>query len=886
MDIRVGPEHGTQTHHIELSDLEGRRLGLILCDAAGRPEPLAISRSGLQTSSLKISEGNPKLSDSEPPFTPVAQEDWSGGFGQEAFERNVTKFLHSYRARTTTPGRATLNGLEHYTTGYRSQNMSLPGSVRWQALLTDSSRQFLGHRFVTGGYTAAHLQVLVKRKGTPPGPLTLSLRANSGGNPGAVLTDATLTVEDFPDVIGKLVDLEIEPEVLGAGTFHLVADAEGDSYNHWLVGVNPEEGDTKESADGTAWVSSAIDLYYRVTDVDAPWWGWFYEYKSALYFLANPDAGGAPRLWMNGDRGAADSNAGNLDKVIDATKAWTVDAFVGATVVLIEGPGSLEPQPWRKVVANTATQLVVDTPWIVQHTTSTSYVILGTDTWRELTGHGLAAPVQDLIVVNDIVYYAMGDETNIRRHREYNNSGTWVETDWADDGSNKAAFLAVVDDAVDGRSIWRVLNATVEASVSEVKAWGTALTFGAAKDAGDQWDKATRIVPYVDPRTSEKIAWVLKQGSIFPFKRFDDGSIKGDKLMLDEMRAVKSPLNGRAALAQGNYLYFSLLHSVERFFNDLLEDHGWSEDRGLPVTHRGPVAQFANYPGKFFAAIDAGEDRTSSILSRTGAGWHPEYEAPRPGQRIRACFVQVIPGGQDRLWFCQGQDLLWLSMPSETHDPLQDPDFEYTWECAITSSRIYVGMQDRVKLYDAVKVSADNLGEDCWIEVDFKYDDEDSDWQPIEGLFDVSPSLELPLVGEDDSVVARWVILRTRLLTTERYKTPVLRGLLAETISRSALRFGHGVSVRLRDDDRDLLDRPDGQGNALDKLNLLDEWANSLSVLRMRTAVRAFDRVKVFIDQPNLTPYLAQNDARRIEGLIAAIPITQVSQRRLEEQER
>lgn len=38
----------------------------------------------------------------------------------------------------------------------------------------------------------------------------------------------------------------------------------------------------------------------------------------------------------------------------------------------------------------------------------TEFVILGTDKWTEITGHGLTAPVTDIQVVEDYVVFAQG----------------------------------------------------------------------------------------------------------------------------------------------------------------------------------------------------------------------------------------------------------------------------------------------------------------------------------------------------------------------------------------------------------------------------------------------------------------------------------------------
>jgi hypothetical protein len=75
--------------------------------------------------------------------------------------------------------------------------------------------------------------------------------------------------------------------------------------------------------------------------------------------------------------------------------------------------------------------------WIVEHTTATEYIIVNSNKWTEVGSHGLTADVTDILVVNNICYFAQGDSVNIRRARWYNNSGTATYEN-ADDGTNKA----------------------------------------------------------------------------------------------------------------------------------------------------------------------------------------------------------------------------------------------------------------------------------------------------------------------------------------------------------------------------------------------------------------------------------------------------------------
>jgi len=885
MPIRCSPDEERPTHHLAITDKEGRQMGLVMCNERGKPSKFGIKRSRLQSTSLKISEGNPKYSDFELPFTPIAQESWDGGRGQEQFEKDVTKFFDSYRMNTRYQSKAFLGGLERLTTGsgLRSQQFNLPGNVRWHSLLT-GARKYLAIRFqANGAWTSRRFDVILKKHGTP-GTFTYRLLADSTGNPGSALYTKTFAATDIPDTLG-VIKSWTDPTgyTLVNGTYYWVevygASTDNDS-NHWRVAVNDAVGTTKESANGSSWAASAVDLYYRLGAMgteDTPYLPFFYEYKGAEYLVYNQQSG-APKLFLNGDRGAADSNSGALGTLVDATKAWATNQWAGCTVWITEGPGSLETVPFRTIVSNTGTALTLDTPWVITHTTTTEYAILGADTWTEITGHGLAQPVRAILVINQVVYYAMGDGTgdpNIRRHREYNNAGTWTASDWADDSTNKATFLTRVNDATNGLTIWRATNTDVKIASAPPVTWGTSLTFTDKGQVGDVEERITAITEYIDPDSGAKVLWVIKTGSVYVRK----GTLM-DKIPLDEMRAVMNPLNGKAVLTHNVYLYFSMLFSVERFFNNVLDDVGPVQGRGLPVARRGPISCMVGYPGRWFASIDAGATGYSSILGNNGSGWHEEYRSTIQGLSITNMRIQVVPGpAPDRLWFNLGPDVYWLPLPTNTIDPTQDALYPYAWEGSLELSRVYVGLQNLKKLFDSIELGADNLVADGqWIEVDYKLDDEANPWLPIAELFETSPNQEEPFSQTED-VRARWIMVRLRLNTSSRLLTPILRLVILNAVSRIPIRYGWAPNVRLRDHDKDLCGEPDDFVLAQDKLDLLDEWAEGLEPLTLSSILTPFHGKRVFLEGPEIAPFERTDDTETLEGWLASVPMNQVQTR-------
>jgi hypothetical protein len=1068
-EITCSPTATRPTHHLVLKTRAGKRLGLILCDSQGQPLKRSINRTPLDTTSLKIYEGNTGYSDFELPFTPITQSDWSGGRGQEWIERDLTRYLDGRGVDPTRPNRTILGPLAHFTSGYRTAERNWPGSVLWQKMIPSSNRAYLARKLAPAtAYINETVELLVRKRGTPHGPLPVKIRGGTTTAPTFDLFSATIALSQLDGELSKRYSqwtgiaaagtnyarnplfasnvtddwqfwqagtgatvvqssakwfYGVRSAELSAGTgdcnvatangvsvpngstvtvsaflystnpgankmgviaydqttpasrtttyltvtsqwtrltatwtnttgsaktvlllcFNnsndsssklfisgaqvelassaspMIAGSLGTGYawtgtgnnststraanscfpmpypsseggvflevsavasdtddDHWQVGVKNASGSTFQSANGTTYSAAGVDLYYAAEDIRPTWNTLYYIYRGQLYRVTN-EASGAPRVWMSGDRGAADSNSGALSTLVDATKTWVVNAWTGAVVVVVGGTGSLEREPWRKVVSNTATALTVDTPWLITHDTTTEYVIVAANTWRELTGHGLTGPVTDIRVVNGIVYMAQGEAIYIRRHREYNNAGTWTETDWAADGTNYATFLQPVDDVTNGKQVWRALQTGKLASrATATSTWGTNLSFGTGIVVGDTDEKFTGLEEYVDPDNDQPILYCHKEGSCWAIK-----SDKPQKLRVPEMASVAAPENGRAHLAHNVFLYFSLLNGVEQFFGTTLADKGPNLDRGMPPGRIGPVVSMFGYPGRFFAAVDAGASGESSLLTSATPAWHEVFTSLSQ-KRAGPVIVQVIPGTTlNRLWFTEGPDAVWLSLGTQL-DPLQDTEYEYTWEGYLQTSRMAAGMMDLFKLYSTVKLISENLAaEQAWIEVDYKLDNEANAWQVLnDKTFTISPSQE----NEIDSwggVTGKWLMLRIRLNTANNLLTPKMQTMVVEAVSRVKTRFGSGITVRLVDNDPDLRGNRDKMTKD-DKLALLDEYADSLDPLEIESILSPWHGLKVFIDSPRLSP-LFDSEKEGTEGVIATIPITQIRARSLVE---
>lgn len=849
MPIRVSPTEPKPTHHVSLEDRKGRKVGLILVDSKGKNRP-AFRRSPVDRTSFKTASGNMTYADFDYPYTPIAQDNWMGGRASLDFERDTTRFLDSYRLRTSKSNKVYLGPQEQYTSGAHLAMMhSVPKSVRFHVLTGTKIR--LAKRFqATSTFTAGHLWVMLKRAGQPAN-VTLRILTDSTGSPGSEVDSVEVAYTRMPDILSEWVVSAVSAAIATGSNYWVEVEASSTdtSEKHWEVAVKGTAGSTKVW-NGTTWESVNFDLYFRLTEGGSDSTIIPFAYQEQQYVVISGSSG-APKIYMNGDRGAADANTGQLNKLIDATKDWPADVLTGAVCMIIGGPGRLEDRPYRVVEGNDNNTLDFSSdPWTLEHTTATEYVVIGADFWQEIGAgapwgtHGLTAPVTDVLVSSQgVVYFCMGDTVNIKRHRQYNNSGTWT-ADWADDGTNKAVFLAY---SAQQQKIWRGQNSDatgiVSVSSSDPKAWASNLDFAAVKAVGSKYVRITRLGVYLDDGWDEAI-WAMKED--IPYIVPSSGNPYPLGAM--EMATVRSLKNGRAVMWFDYKFYFSLMNGLEEYYDGKLRDMGPTVDEGMPPGRQGPVVALLGYPGKFMAVIDAGADGYSSILMYDKGGWHEHYRAPK-GRRIRSVWFQVLPGPTpDRLYFYQGNDLMWLPFPSETLNELDDSAYLFTHEGAIEFSRMHAGMMDTLKLVKSLKLMTENLAKGvCWIEADYRLDSE-TDWTPFPQMFYESPVQE---VGLEDifGLAGKRIMLRLRFYTTDASQTPVLMALVLEAVSRIKVKRLYDLATRVADNDKDLQGEPDDIKAAMEKLALLEEWTDdtALSMLRMRSTDPLYDDRLVFL---------------------------------------
>ena len=806
------------------------------------PNPDALGRSPVSASSLKTTTGNQSYSDLRPPYMVIAQDDFSGGRGNNEFEKDTTRYYDSSGLNTERNTEVILGPREGYGTGIIDDVRNIPGSMHYISLA--GGRQYMAVRKATTAAMPATTKIWlwVRKVGTPTEDLTVNLRSDSAGDISTVLQTATLAESDTPNLLGEIQLLSITSTSLAAATAYWIevyAGSDDTDKNHWEIGVLENAGSTSKSADGITYTSDTVDLYYRLTQDDTDSGGYLFTYQSGFYFMTKPIDGTASRLYLSGARGLATSNAGNLDKVICSTShGLTAAEAIGSVVVIVGGTGSEEEKNYRLITGvPTVAQFSVDEPWLVVHDNTTEWVTVGTNKWKEISvSANISVAVTDVhISTFGYVYFCQGESDVIVRMKEEASGGSWVRT-LADDGANKAVFLDEYNNV--GQKMTRTNGDGKISECAVVTSWTDLITWTTGIQVGDKYDRITGIRPYKDYALADAMV-VFKESGPWLYK---DETV--DVMRTPEMGPVASYKNGRAHAAQGSYLFFSVQNTVWRFFNPDFSDIGMTADEGLPTDRQGPVTGFLAYPGRLYASIDAGPNGYSTIMVTTGGpNWHEIYRAPK-GERIYTIGHVVVPGnGMDKMWIRQGADLVYLPFPSETYNPAQDTYYQFRGEGYLELSSITAGIYDAWKYWESLKLRTRNLIEDTtWLDVDYR-GSEDDDWQQLPYDFTESPVESQPF-DADYGLSGQILYLRVRFYSRDVYETPKLVAVAISGVTVTQPKYAFELTARIGTSDmnnKPIIDKPHT------RVRKLDEWCGTARPLIMWSTDPLYNGKKVFL---------------------------------------
>jgi hypothetical protein len=842
------------THHIKLTDTTGVEVGLILSDRSGQPDPTAIAEASNPSTALQISQGNNGYDDLLAPYSPIVQNSWLGGRGQEDYERDSSKYWDANRLDTIR-GNLILGPKETYTTGYYS-TYATGGSTAGDHLLYEAASVKFAASSITFGATVRSVRFRLKTVTGATYPLTLTAYIyNDSSGPNVLQATSDPRVFESGSLTSSYqnFDFIFPPTVLGSAKYWIALGITSGAKVYVEKHTNDSTNTIYKKTTG-AWSSETASQGLNISvNTTGTGYAHFFDYKGQLYCATSPDdSGAAGRLFMNGYRGIAATTF--TDKyVMNTASLFGTDDLSGKILKITAGPGSKEEFPYRVIASNTASSITVTQAWKTTFTTATEWVVLGCDTWQQITNTSggtspMTAPITSVLVTDDYVYLAQGDAAVIYRYRGYTTGGVWTSEFAAD--SNKADLLAFYQTTAGARKIVRAVYPNQVSEAAAPTSW-TGLSFGTAVKCGSSNSRITGLTIFGTP----SCPYVFKEDG---FGYISSGIYSA--IPLSEMENVANIFNGKASIRHDIYLYFSLLKngSLERYYNNRIDDMGPSTDAGLPPERQGPVVSLIGYPGRFYAAIDAGDDTDhfSSVLCWNQTGWCEIYRAPG-GKRIRKIWIQDIPTKQyQKLWISEEEDLVWIYVAI---NPLKCDGYQFASSGSIISSWKSAKFYDIKKFFYSEKLFSENLSSTKYVTLEYQTDNEkDSDTWHSAGTFDSSPSEEVVLSALNDVSGIRY---RTKLTITipdnDRSTSPEIKSELLHTVVRQPVKHAWNLTFVVEDQQYDL-NGESALESAKEVLDQLKTWAESQSTpcpLSMDCVIPYLDGYSVFVEPASIKPY-------------------------------
>jgi hypothetical protein len=843
-------------------------LNLMLCRRNGTPDPAAFSIQNAPNAALRISQGNGGYNDMELPFSSQVMNDFSGGRGNRDFERDTTRFAESYRADT----------LREVLRCGPMETFGTTGMARLTKTGVTEALQFFKYgAFYPGAGLTRSLTVRIKATGPMKGSgsevevINLVVCPDTGANApnrGSVLAQASLSIA-AADADYRDYTFPINYTFAAATRYWVGIQANyGIAWSYLEYGYYAGTDLKHYDMDRGEWIVDVVNAQYVLTSKMESVFGRsiFFDYKGMKMMVTAPADGTTPRLFVNGFFGGAADNSGDKTKT-NANASTTIPSNLSGKIVkIVSGPGSEEMQNWRLIVSNTtgvSPVLTVAPAWTTTHTTSTHFYVSGCDNWTEIAGHNMPLkPVTSVLVVNDIIYFAFGEGTNIRRG-QFTASGGWS---WADDGTNQMTYLVLVQDDKGVQKIWGAKAAACTVAEAVVAAWGTSLTFdGTPITCGSTNYKITNLIGaklggYMMPTVMKENGFgaVASSGStkIFDwFRRFDE---------------VADENNGRAAIVHDVYLWFSLLEGIERFYDQRLDDIGPNKDQGLSSVARGPISAMVEYANRVYVAVDAGPNGYSSVLCHNGIGWHDVYQGD-PGWRIQSLAIQVIPSTStpDRLWIGSGESVLWLPLAL---NPDQQDGYKYTNPTTLTTSRMYTQYIDLNKCFARLTIFTRNLA--IGHQVINVYARVDSGSMITIATLTTSPVQEVLLQNTGVYLTGRYIEFHFELYTDDPTKTPIIESIRLDSVVRVPVKDTIEITAKLVDGYT--VNKQGARVNLSVKsqFDQLRTWQNSNSSpgpLTLSFVHSLLDGVQGFVDSGSLmaTKLIVRPESREIEAIVS-----------------
>ena len=610
-----------------------------------------------------------------PPAHPFAIEhkNWIGGRGRVRYVDDPTGFFDSEHLWSMTDGKLFPSLQWRYSDGLRSATTYMPGdnqTYTWWKLWGTSgsapqgSSLYLETSFTpSANYTSIYYYLIVRRRGTPNGNLTVEVCSDSAGDPGTTLKTITKTTSDVTDTLAIHLPFTTSQALTGSTTYHIkvYGDASDDTSNHWEVLTNGDGSNSQQSYDDATYTAASVSLYYRVTDADTNRQYDFFTLEGGTYAVARNADLSASNLFINGVRGTATSATSTT--LVDTNLAMTTDAFVGAYIRIYDGTGDGQV---RQITANTATAFTVSA-WGKTPDTTSRYIVYATDYWTEITSTGLSRTYHAPVVADNIVYFP--SSSPIRRMRVNGSSH-----DFADDVATGVSHLYLNPEG-NTPLIYGVNTSTSRIRSAKTSTWGTNLSFGSNKAIGGSDYKITNLFNH------NKRLHIFKEDGLYTYS---NNVVE----RLGNFGDVPDERMGIGVASKDNQLWFGWGHSIEKMTGASITDMmNWKFGYdGMGDTKKGYVSAIVSAVGWLFVAIDGGSDHYSSILAWNGYGWHEIFKTWATNVSIKSMFWQANYRTRSRLWFDLAGDMAYIEFPLYTANPTKDSSINFMHEGVMVSN--------------------------------------------------------------------------------------------------------------------------------------------------------------------------------------------------------
>lgn len=761
----------------------------------------------------------------EVPLTPPArqftatQTGYTSGRGRARLSKDQAGFFDSYAAYTLTDEILHNSPRVHSGSGLVVTVANDSSDISWRSVVNPTAVSFTA----PANFSVTTFWLWVKKeaiRGFASATLTVSLHSDSTDTPGTELASTTVSAGN---PIGQRMLFTISSQSLtGSAKYWIKVQATSEAYRIGASDGASTPYATKEYY-SSAWNAAAYSLPFGMTATRSEREYFRFDHYGAMFVVTKPAAASGSQLFVNGALGKATSATSTT--IVDTNQSYTADAFIGAFVRITAGTGAGQV---REILDNDTTSLTV-AAWDITPTTSSYFTVYGTKYWKEITGHGLTKVVSAPVSVGRTIYFPQGESVNIRRAKF---EGTYT---WADDGTNKADFLTLYKDKV-----WRVRNEDnlfVVASYSDLKNWGTNLSFSGTIRCGPSEYPATNTIEF------DGSLYVAKQDSLW--RVFDN--VAG-RLNLG-IEIIPSDTNGKALIAIAGGLYFSWSHSIEKLQGSVLDDIGWWKGEGMPEGRRGFCSSMAGALSWVYATLDGGAANRSALMIYNGRGWHEIFRSDT-GERIREVFWQQCPGTNPIVWFSVNNDLYYMTFPSQTLNVLEDDSITFEPESALITSTIDANSPTFYKIVKGVQIVSKNLGSERYIDVDYQVnDDVGTDTWTYAGRASISP-VDFVGIGGDGKGEITQMRLRFRMVT-ETAATPVIMyswqvtGHVIEPV-----KYQWNMRIKVSGNQNTKKSAPDHKPD--DVLYFLDKAAREMKALRMRSKYLSADDKVVYVSPPTV----------------------------------